>query len=57
MKVAVDGAKVHVYRDNVLLVTIDRRLPIRGSGGVLVANGFANLGHFRNFKIAKTRSN
>ena len=53
MKVVVRNNVAEIYRDGGLVVTQTSHFPIRASGGVLVANGYTNLGRFRNFKITQ----
>ena len=43
--------EVKVYMEGALVTSWNPRYPIKNRGGVLVANGYQNVVHFRKFKI------
>ncbi|XP_048590500.1 uncharacterized skeletal organic matrix protein 7-like [Nematostella vectensis] len=50
-KVSVKGASVKIYRDNVYLSSVPTRFTPTPKGGVIVANGYQNVIHYRDFRL------
>ena len=48
---ATPAGEVKVYLDGALVTSFNPRYPIKRRGGILVANGYQNVIHFRNFQL------
>ena len=49
--VEVRGSSVSIYRDGVLVRSTRAHFPAKGRGGIIVANGYKNIIHFRKFRL------
>ena len=50
-RVEVRGSSVSIYRDGVLVRSTRAHFPAKGRGGIIVANGYKNIIHFRKFRL------
>ena len=51
VRIEVNNKKAKIYLSGKLVREVTPQYPAKGQGGVLVANGYANIAYFRNFDI------
>ena len=53
VRIEVNNNKAKIYLAGKFVREVTPHYPVKGEGGVLVANGYKNIAYFRNFKISE----